>query len=701
MGAQDLKARARKLVQSGCDDPVVLYFAARAHVLVDEDTREATELFERAVAGMHDVAYPRAVARFAAAGLRADYDRGSGSDGKTNALSPLELGWFLESLKDGSYLDGEDVVLTVHLTSGKGESFFERNRQTIVTALQAAPWVDPWVRELHSGMRHVDDAWDARSSDYGHKVKPEGWKGFAESLAAARQSLTESWRLRPDRPEAASEMIAVAMGGASEEPARLWFDRAVQARFDHLPAYRLLINALRTRWGGDADALLAFARECAETRRFDTEVPFMAFRAVEQMEWDRINEARGEDDEPVDPHRPRPRSVYRDEAVYGVVSTVLERYVREPGSKYRWQRWASLHAAVAYKAGRYADARKALVDVGGTLDREAVESRRRAAARGPDRGLCVPRGRFTRARRVPLSGAPGRSGAPPVSQGAGGRSCGGALLSRPAHRGDRPGRGPARGPHGRVPSPGGPGRLDGEAGTWTVQADGALVGTTGAKGTLILADGRVGPDFEIEADIEVVSTSNGQFQVGIAFGLAPAFWTTDWSSFRIKRTAHEGDVVYFSRHFYAPVRPVQRPVALRSRVVLQSWNGSLWAYVDGEPVVTAYVPEWKLSRTADRQVGFGAYYDDNIVTARYRDVSLRRLTSAPAPPERNRPAPGRVNSGGPGLPASLSSACGRSTRRRTSACCSRGARDGLRPRACRARAPSPARGRPPRRSTSR
>jgi hypothetical protein len=42
------------------------------------------------------------------------------------------------------------------------------------------------------------------------------------------------------------------------------------------------------------------------------------------------------------------------------------------------------------------------------------------------------------------------------------------------------------------------------------------------------------------------------------------------------------------------------------------------------------------ARSADDKVGFGAYVDDNVVTVRYRDVRLRKLTKAPTPAQGGR-----------------------------------------------------------------
>ena len=66
--------------------------------------------------------------------------------------------------------------------------------------------------------------------------------------------------------------------------------------------------------------------------------------------------------------------------------------------------------------------------------------------------------------------------------------------------------------------------------------------------------------------------------------------------------------------------------------MVQSWQGHLWAYLDGEPVVADYVPEWKMTRGPDTQVGFGGYVNDNKIVVRYRNVRLRRLNARPAPP---------------------------------------------------------------------
>jgi hypothetical protein len=434
-------------------------------------------------------------------------------------------------------------------------------------------------------------------------------------------------------------MINVSLGDAeSGEMPRLWFDRAVAARFDYIPAYDSLQNALRSRWSGDPEALLAFARECAATRRFDTDVPSYAMWNVQRIEFDRFQEARSEgriDDPEVARKAAReavlPPSPYTDPDVYEMVSTVLTRYRRSPGQR-RWQYYASYQAMAAYKAGRYDEARKFLDDLSGTLDpggRSAI-------------GGTLPEARIY-ALASPL-GADVKKAEDLYQAGHVGETL--ALL-RKARASALPEAGPyfdqrlAAGgleadlATGAPASPFATKTLAGwtpENGTWKVDAEGSPVATSDARGHLISGDARVGSDVQITADVEIESTSNGQFQAGIALGRNISIDSRDWTCFRVKNTAHEGKVVYFSQNLFVPPHTIPYPVGLKSHVVIQSFGGHLWAYVDGKAVVTDYVPEWKMPQSEETHLGFGAYVNDNTSVVRYRNVRVQRLTKPPTPP---------------------------------------------------------------------
>lgn len=629
----DLLARERTLRKAGCDDPLVLFLAALAEDQSDRNSRTGIELLEKSVAAFHDARYPRAVAFRVAEALRRDYAWANEGTGKREALAPVERRWFFESLDDGSYGPRDGVVLGQGLARGHLSTFFDANRAAIVQAISSRAWVDPWLRLYLSGEKAISDAWDARGGLYADKVTQPGWKGFEDSLAEARRNLTASWKAKKDRPEPPAAMIVVAMAaGQPDESPRLWFDRSVSAQFDYEPAYWALLYALTSRWSGDPSALIGFAGACAATRRFDTTVPLMAFEATEYAEWDRIIAARPTDPETDEPLllRPsrRPPSLYRDATVYDTVAGVLERYRREPGQPSDWTSYAALQAAIAFKAGRYEDARRFFRDAGRVLTAKARDAvgvaflgPRIEAYAGPD-GPSLRRAEELYDAGHPADAAPlfaaalahAEPAARPYLEDQS------ALTSTESEL--------AAGHAVRFLPPSGLAGWDAQEGLWTVDKDGSLVGTSGARGLFIVAKPRVGPDFEIEADVEVVSTSNGQYQAGIVFGDRPSQSSNRWSSFRWKKTAHEGEVAYFSHHFNRPVRSVAAHVPLQNHVVIRSWNGQLWAWLNGTAVVEDYAPEWRRPRSPDDQVGFGAYVDDNTCVLRYRNVTLRRLTTA-------------------------------------------------------------------------
>src|SRR5438552_1408112 len=108
---------------------------------------------------------------------------------------------------------------------------------------------EPWMLNLIGGVYHIQAAWAARGRGFADTVTPEGCQGFGRHLAAARQCLNKAMALEPKFPEAAAYMIEVSMG-QDDGQERIWFDRAVAAQIDYLPAYQYLRWALRPRWGG-------------------------------------------------------------------------------------------------------------------------------------------------------------------------------------------------------------------------------------------------------------------------------------------------------------------------------------------------------------------------------------------------------------------------------------------------------------------
>lgn len=154
--------------------------------------------------------------------------------------------------------------------------------------------VDEWIIEFATGHACLQKAWSARGSAWAANVRDDQWKRHTEQMATASFHLQRAHEMVPGLAEPATKMIEVCYGGigAPDPPAnpRYWFDQAVSREFDCLGAYGALAVALLPRWGGSHEALLAFARECADTGRYDTLVPYRVVHMVRMIGNDEKNE---------------------------------------------------------------------------------------------------------------------------------------------------------------------------------------------------------------------------------------------------------------------------------------------------------------------------------------------------------------------------------------------------------------------------
>ena len=169
-----------------------------------------------------------------------------------------------------------------------------RPNSPLTDTVAAGTNIDAWLSLMVQGRARRDEAWKARGSGFGESVAPAGWREFHAKLSEAREAFTRAWELHPEYPEAASDMIAVAMAAPLDdvrrEPRR-WFDRAMAAQMDYLPAYTAYLWSLRPRWGGSLRSVYAFGVECLDTGRFDTQVPLHFLRALR----DAAADAAGDD----------------------------------------------------------------------------------------------------------------------------------------------------------------------------------------------------------------------------------------------------------------------------------------------------------------------------------------------------------------------------------------------------------------------
>ncbi len=122
--------------------------------------------------------------------------------------------------------------------------------------------------KLHPWMRHMLNAFQLRIE----AKQVEFMRRDSDPIRKKEgKEFFEAWKLAPQFPEAACEMLLLSLGGYVEGSPRLWLDRTIAAEFDHTTAYTRHRMVLRRE---GAEALIKFGAEAAATRRYDTSVPF-------------------------------------------------------------------------------------------------------------------------------------------------------------------------------------------------------------------------------------------------------------------------------------------------------------------------------------------------------------------------------------------------------------------------------------------
>ncbi len=155
-----------------------------------------------------------------------------------------------------------------------------KNREKRHIELYQKSQLPEWARLTLAGETSRGLAWRESGEGMGRgRGKPEDIRKY---YADAGEWLTKAWELKPTMPYAATVMIVVLDKGrsATAEVLRLWLDRAAAAQFDSLAAYSNYLRGIRPFWGGDEEQLLAFGWACAQTGRFDSNLPTRLNSAV-------------------------------------------------------------------------------------------------------------------------------------------------------------------------------------------------------------------------------------------------------------------------------------------------------------------------------------------------------------------------------------------------------------------------------------
>ncbi len=353
---KSLRDAAKAAVDANCNDPAVLMFFA----LLFLPKEEALELGKKAADELDSSKYPPGI-RYK---LRMFYIA-------IQSQFPEEREDIADTLEE-IHQDFLDAISSSQLTDLERRMTYDDAKTRLglivqeqelgfLSELESRDNVDPWLREMLMGLAHHTLGWRARGSGFADGVSPEDWEIFYAKLAQAQAHWLKAWRLRPEYPEAATEMLRVRMATQSiaGEDERFWLERAVEAQFDYEPAYKAYLWASRPRWGGSHSRMLSFGRECKATQRFDTLVPWQFHQAVAEV----VSEM-GENW----------RKVYRQPGVADDYLQIIGGYRQLAQDEDRKHFLDSQRACVLILAGRAAEAKKIVDELGPNIDQRGFET---------------------------------------------------------------------------------------------------------------------------------------------------------------------------------------------------------------------------------------------------------------------------------------------------------------------------------------
>lgn len=469
--------------------------------------------------------------------------------------------------------------------------------------------VDAWVTNLLRGVTHLRLGREI-TRKHGHGPHPlERGAAYHRHMTDARRYLLEAHDLHPDRPEPASWLITLsALGYApAGTTSRNWFNHAVEAQLDHIPAYTRMIDALHPHRAGSRDDLLNFGIACLMTERFDTEVPYQFFRVVEEYA-----ELLGGD---------YPRA-FGQEGVAEKLQWMLEGYRAQPDRRDERAWFDSFIAAVAWRSGDIQRAGHAMRLAGDDLHVEAFE---RVGA-VPERaiGEIVARtGEFARITEdlqrlvdsgeheiaiIELEALADRQEGRPALRRFFLHQAQQASMARDLRFGAEADLTPGKDLAGWSPM----------VGEWSVDNNGTLIGRSTEKGLWIECDVPLGTNFELTAEFDLAAdTIDERPNAGIYFGHRADEGFHTFFAYHDSGTAQLGRGLWAGTETDAPVR-------LMSNLRLVVRDRRVYAYVNGRPVFHNQAPR-QLTEDDTARVGLGGRYNVDGAVVRFRNIRARRI----------------------------------------------------------------------------
>jgi hypothetical protein len=300
-----LAAALQRTLHDGCDDPLIVYLALLEHAYADnpspDELARRYTAAERALLGSGYSTMRKFYGSVRA--LEADFNARQNADGTVGRPCPGNMApanaWPVGTDVKSSFRHAQDLLLTLLQGTDLPPSLWEDGVDAFLEFASADPdgvalVLEPLAKlfesgelkepsyrtKLIEGQFWVKYAWQARGGDWANTVTEQGWQLFGERLKKARAALEVAWKLDPTQQEAPREMLNVVLGqGSDDEELDRWFRRANDALPDQYETGRYKLLCLEPKWGGSAEEMIAFGRQCLATHDWASRITMILYQA--------------------------------------------------------------------------------------------------------------------------------------------------------------------------------------------------------------------------------------------------------------------------------------------------------------------------------------------------------------------------------------------------------------------------------------
>ncbi len=350
----------QEIVDLGCNDARMTYMLGNLTYRV-YGAKYAEIPIEKSFNGLEQGDYPDFYRYFAARRLILIYEKLGYEDEEVyDLLYEKKMKYLARAAADDRFKNGNQrYYLARYFFEFKRDSELPRQIEKFMEEYEKLENVDPWIDAMVRGRYHYGLGWVARGGGYAKTVTEEGWKIFKSELSDARDYYTSAHQMHPEFPEAASQMISIRMSSAGFKSEREWFNLAVKAQFDYMPAYKNFLWSIRPRWGGSHKEMLAFGIACLNTERYDTDVPGIFLKSIRDISTE---------------YKTRQwTQPFREAGIYKKVQKYFEGILNEPSRESKYYRNKSSYVLYAWLCGEYKDAKEMMVELGENFIPEVSE----------------------------------------------------------------------------------------------------------------------------------------------------------------------------------------------------------------------------------------------------------------------------------------------------------------------------------------